>query len=181
MDKRHIENMRVKKSIEEALFILLKKKKFSEITVSDIIRSSGVARNSYYRNFDSKEAIIESYIARQHEEVGKAIHYSENRSELFTYDNLLVSLEHYLKQKFYILQLYDNGFGSLIQDELNMFAEELMGDMPNDSIEKYELYFITGAAYNMVIKWLKNGAVESPKELTHAFMNFMSGNRINAD
>ena len=48
-DKRYIENMRVKKSIQTALFSLMKKKKFSEIRVADIISASGVAKASYYR------------------------------------------------------------------------------------------------------------------------------------
>jgi AcrR family transcriptional regulator len=178
MDKRLIENTRVKKSIEEALFALLKKKKFSEISISDIIKTSGVARASYYRNYDSKEAIIESYIERQHDEVGNTIRFSENREELFSYENLVASLEYYLKQKYYILQLYDNGFGSLIQDELNRFAEVMLGDMPSRSTERYELYMITGAAFNTIIQWLKNGALESPNEIARVFLDFMSSSKI---
>lgn len=57
-DKRHIENMRVKKSISKALFTLMSEKNFSEIRVSDIIAESGVAKASYYRNFTSIEDII---------------------------------------------------------------------------------------------------------------------------
>lgn len=52
-DKRYIENMRVKRSIQDALFSLMEKKKVSEIRVSDIISVSGVAKASYYRNFSS--------------------------------------------------------------------------------------------------------------------------------
>ena len=61
-DKRYIENMRVKKSIQTALFSLMKKKKFSEIRVADIISMSGVAKASYYRNFSSIEDVIYFYI-----------------------------------------------------------------------------------------------------------------------
>ena len=54
--------MRVKKSIQTALFSLMKKKKFSEIRVADIISMSGVAKASYYRNFSSIEDVIYFYI-----------------------------------------------------------------------------------------------------------------------
>lgn len=57
-DKRYIENMRVKKSIQTALFSLMQKKKFSEIRVADIISVAGVAKASYYRNFSSIENVI---------------------------------------------------------------------------------------------------------------------------
>jgi len=178
MDKRLIENIRVKKSIEEAMFELLKKKKFSEITVSDIINVSCVARASYYRNYDSKEAVIKSFIERLRDEVEQSVHFSESKSEFFNHTNLVASLEYYLKYKYYILQLYDNGFGLLIQDMINRFVEEILGDMPSSSVERYEIYMITGAWFNTLICWLKNGAKESPNEIVHVFLKFLLGSRI---
>lgn len=169
-----IENERVKKSIQEALFALLKKKRFSEITITDIVQESGVARASYYRNFDSKENIIETYIQRLHHEVGQMINASENIISSFNHKNLVISLEYYLKHKYYILQLYNNGFGTLIQEELNRYAEDFLGDMPCHSIKRYELYFISGAMFNMIIQWLKNGAEESPNEMAHVFLDYLS-------
>lgn len=174
MDKRKLENERVKKSIQEGLFTLIKKKKFSEITVTDIVQESGVARASYYRNFDSKENIIESYIARLHEEVGQKLNNSDDINSLFTHENLVISLEYYLKRKYYILQLYNNGFGTLIQEEINRYAEEALGDMPSHSIKRYELYFISGAMFNMIIQWLKTGAEESPSQMADAFLEYLS-------
>lgn len=44
MDKRKLENQRVKRSITQALFHLLEEKSISEITISEIIRMAGVAR-----------------------------------------------------------------------------------------------------------------------------------------
>ncbi len=174
MDKRLIENARVKKNIEEALFILLKNKKFSEITVSDIVNTSGVARASYYRNFENKEAVIESYMARQRQEVAVKIEFTESINDLFIQDKLATSLEHYLKQKHYFLSLYDNGFGTLILEELNKFAEEILGDMPSHSIKRYSLYFLSGAMFNMTIQWLKGGAMESPMEMAQTFIEFLN-------
>ena len=44
MDKRKIENQRVKDNITKALFQLLGEKSISQITISEIIRVAGVAR-----------------------------------------------------------------------------------------------------------------------------------------
>jgi AcrR family transcriptional regulator len=52
MENNTIANERVRTSIIEALFSLLTQKKFSEITVTDLINNANVARASYYRNFD---------------------------------------------------------------------------------------------------------------------------------
>lgn len=180
MDKRVIENERVKKSIEEALFTLLNKKNFSEITVTDIIRVSGVARASYYRNFESKEAIIESYMERQRKEVAQEIAFTETINDLFIQEKLVASLEHYLKQKYYLLLIYNNGFGTLLLEEMNRFAEQCLGDMPSKSIERYKIYFLSGAMYNMTIQWLVSGAMESPLEMSRAFLQLLN-HSINSD
>ena len=54
MDKRKEENIRVKKSITEALLKLMHEKSFSDISITEIIRSAKVARASFYRNYDFK-------------------------------------------------------------------------------------------------------------------------------
>ncbi|HAX52080.1 TetR/AcrR family transcriptional regulator [Muricomes intestini] len=90
---------------------MLKEKPFSEITASDIIRVSGVARASYYRNFESKEEIIEAYMERHRTEVAHMITFSES------------------------------------------------------SMERYSLYFLSGAMFNTTIQWLKSDATESPRQM----------------
>ena len=62
MDKRKEANLRVKKNITEALFALMDKKDFSKITVTDIIEEAKVARASFYRNYESKEDILVTFV-----------------------------------------------------------------------------------------------------------------------
>ena len=58
MSKASMDNQRVKNQITEGLFSLLRKKSFSEITVTDIVKEANVARASYYRNFQNKEGSL---------------------------------------------------------------------------------------------------------------------------
>lgn len=55
-------NAFVRECIEGALIQLMATKPFSAITVTDIARRAGVSRNAYYRNYASKEAILEDYL-----------------------------------------------------------------------------------------------------------------------
>lgn len=174
MDKRFQKQEQVKQKIEEALFILLKQKNFSEITITELINQAGVARASYYRNFESKEAVIESYMLRQRKEVAQKIDFTEEISDLFIKEKLITSLEHYLKQKYYILMLCDKGFSSLILEDMNQFAEIILGDMTSSSPERYQLYFLSGAMFNMTIHWLRTGAMESPRELATVFLKLLN-------
>ena len=59
MDKRKEANLRVKRNIVRALIELMQKKNYSDISVSEITALAGVSRISYYRNYDSKEDILD--------------------------------------------------------------------------------------------------------------------------
>lgn len=169
------ENERVRKKIMEALFTLLKRKEFSEITVTDIVTEANVARVSYYRNFETKEAIIEEYVDSVYRELAE----NSVQELVFSYESLVRRFEHsftcLLRQKAYILALYKNGFGSLVLEIMNRYIEEAAGDMPSTSIERYKLYFVTGAAFNVLIKWLEGGVLESPREMAKACARFVRG------
>ena len=175
------ENERVRKEIMEALFALLKQKQFSEITVTDIVTSAKVARASYYRNFATKEAILEEYMDSVYKDIAVSGSWEEIAPS-YSYEELVKRFEHsltcLLQRKFYILALYDNGFGSLILEVMNKSIELAAGNMPCGSIERYKLYYITGAAFNVLIQWLKSGAVESPREMAKACAGFLYGDTI---
>ena len=177
------ENARVRRDITEALFSLLKKKEFSAITVTDLITEAKVARASYYRNFEVKEAIVEGYMNSVYMEIrGESEIHIE---DFFSYNAIVERVEHaltcLLQKKSYILALYKNGFGSMILNVLNSYAEDAEGDMPNNSIERYKLYFVTGATFNILIKWLESGAVESPLEMAKACASFLRGDIVTKD
>lgn len=178
MSHASIENAKVKKKIREALFTLLKKKKLSEITVTDIVTQAGVARASYYRNYDSKERIVEDYIDVLHDDIMSQIKLSDSY-EIFAYDNIVDGFEkaltYFLQKKSYVMSIYQNGFGNLIQALLDRYIEEFVGDMPASSIERYKLYFISGAVGNILVHWLASGAVESPYEVAKIAANYLRG------
>lgn len=58
MDKRKQANELVKKRMIDALIDLIKEKNTSSITISELIKKAGVARASFYRNYNTIEDII---------------------------------------------------------------------------------------------------------------------------
>ena len=166
MSKAFMDNQRVKKQITEGLFSLLRKKPFSEITVTDIVKEANVARASYYRNFQNKEEIIESAMDSLHDELMADISYDDDE-HIFNHENARAGFEKALTcclvKKSDLLTLYHNGFGNLIQETFNRYILEFAGNMSANSIERYKLYFISGAVTNVLIEWLNEGAKE-PQE-----------------
>lgn len=167
MDKRREANLRVKRSITEALLHLMKKKSFSDITITEIIQTAGVARASFYRNYDSKEGVLATLIEDILEQFREEICYEG--TEYYHYQNVLKSFQYFEKYSQYVLDLYLFGYGSLLLEKLNQFHEITAGTMLNRSIEKYRLYMYIGALYNTAVIWLGNGAVENAADIAAEF------------
>ena len=62
------QNKLVKECIFTSLMILMEKKNFQEISITDITNKAGVSRMAYYRNYKSKEDIITNYLDELFEE-----------------------------------------------------------------------------------------------------------------
>lgn len=167
------ENERVKKSISEALFDLLLEKDFSAITVTDIVTRARVARASYYRNFSSKEDILQQAMDVIRDRVLQEIDLPED-DEQIDYGDLKNILERlftiFLSVKSYFLTLHHNGFSAPFLLMLNDVAEVLLGSMPQSSIDKYRVYYFSGGIFNVTVTWLENGAKESPHTLAEYCM-----------
>ena len=167
MDKRKEANLRVKSGITMALFSLMHQKSFSDITISEIIRTAGVARVSFYRNYDSKEDVLLTLIEDILEEFRSTI--DSNETNYYTYENIRRSFAYFKRYGNFLLDLYHFGYGSILLEKLNQFHEEVAGNMSSRSIERYELYMYMGALFNTAIKWIQNGTRESEEDITGMF------------
>ena len=52
-------NQLTRESIETALLHLMEKKELPQISISELVKKAGVSRNAFYRNYKSKEEILE--------------------------------------------------------------------------------------------------------------------------
>lgn len=172
MDKRKEANVRVKKSITKALFDLMHEKSFSDISISELIRLAGVARVSFYRNYDSKEDVLMTLIEDVLEQFRQTL--DSNETNYYTYENIRRSFEYFKKYGNFVLDMYQFGYGSILLEILNRFHEEVAGTMPNSSVEKYKLYIYIGALFNTAIMWLQNGAKEDVGDITNMFCEMLA-------
>lgn len=57
-------NQITRESLETALLFLLKGKDMKQISISELVKKAGVSRNAFYRNYKSKEEILEDAYER---------------------------------------------------------------------------------------------------------------------
>lgn len=167
MDKRREANLRVKNSITRALFCLMREKSFADITITELIRTAGVARVSFYRNYDSKEDVLVTLIEDVLEQFRSEIEWNEN--DYYTFQNVYRSFSCFKEYRDAVLDLYRFGYGSILLEKLNRFHEEVAGTMPAGSVERYKLYMYTGALFNTAIMWLQNDTREDVESIAAVF------------
>jgi AcrR family transcriptional regulator len=170
MDKRTEENMRVKNAITCAFFSLLEKKNIENITVSEITKLANVSRMSYYRNFNTKFEIIEYFFSKNLNEMLEAL---DEDFDFWTLEYGYAFFNLMKKYRHQILLLDSLGFSGAILNFFNRANEEFAGDMPSNSIDRYRLYYIAGAAYNGLIQWLKDDCRESIDEMVLSLSEFI--------
>ena len=146
MDKRKAENLRVKQSITNALFALMREKSLSDVQITELVGRAGVARASFYRNYDSKEDVLITLVRDVLERFRGEI--SMEQGGFYCYENVLLSFQYFLKYRDYILNLCRSGFLSALLEELNRFHESIAGTMASSSIQRYQLYAYIGALLN---------------------------------
>lgn len=166
-------NVLTKECIELALIHLMKEKPFSEIKITDIIHRSGVSRVSYYRNYDSKEAILENHLHKIINSVN---------IELLKFDPTTEGKEAWLK----LLQLtrelsddytllLDADFGDTL---LRQFIKIMNNNNPDnlDSITVNNWY-LSGCMFSVITEWIKEG-MKTPEETIAEICNSLMFNGV---
>ena len=167
MDKRKAENLRVKQSITNALFALMSEKSLSDVQITELVGRAGVARASFYRNYDSKEDVLITLVRDVLEQFRGEI--STELDSFYCYENILLSFQYFLKYRDYILNLCRSGFLSALLEELNRFHESVAGTMASSSMERYQLYAYIGALLNTGLVWLSGDTKASPEDMARCF------------
>lgn len=171
-DKRIEANKLVKVKVARALVKLMEKQKFSDITITQIVQTAGVARASYYRNFDSKEEIlikVTDDIWYDYKKRSKELH-----QEYFSYDSILLAFRYFKTYQKFMLSVCNAGLAYIYLEMLDKHIEEMAGDMPYNDINRYAIYYYSGALYNVFLKWLENDMKERPEVMAEMFYNIIT-------
>lgn len=156
---KNTSNKLAKECIVTALILLMKTQEFSSISITDITKKAGVSRMAYYRNYTSKEDILNKYM----EEIGESVHnfITDRRSHTEIRQYYQALFERLGQHSDIGLAAYRANLGDLILSNINKFVFLTFPPKEGDRTAEYRLYFLAGAFYNVLIEWLKGGKTES--------------------
>lgn len=140
-----------KQYIVEALISIMNKKKFSKITNKDITDKAGLSHITVYRNFKTKEDILEYHLKNL------LLNFKEeSNNPIYTIFNFFHT------NKDFISLLYKNNLDYLIIKSLLSRYDYSKED---NNIIAYTKSYFAYSIYGLCNEWFKRGMQESPDEI----------------
>ena len=137
-------NFVIKESLTEALFILMRKKPFEEITITEISKLAGVSRISFYRNFDSKEDLLVKYLFEKSMDEFSKYQAQSTQEKLIAMFKSIDHLHH--------LFLY--------------YLRTVTGAQPEQpNTQAYAKSMTMGICFGALDEWIRRGRQESAEEM----------------
>ena len=146
ISKKSLENLKIsnqesnritKESLEISLLQLLENKELTKITISELVERAGVSRAAFYRNYDSKEEILQEIFQRTVQKITDKLEQFNMRTELY---QVWLFLFKEVKKEARIV--------SLAIEQQNYSRKEA---------STYMNSFWSSAVVSVLIKWIKDG------------------------
>lgn len=174
--------MKVKKTqtlIIESLIGLLEKQSFESLSVMQITQEALVARNSFYRNFQSKEDIVRTHVKILIDEYSSARQIVNAATPL---DLALAFFPFFKKHARFILLIKKNNLLSILQDEFAVYLTSLMSRKSSQSSfllrlsnkeRGYFLAFHAAGICQVLVRWIDDGCRESERQMASLLARFV--------
>ncbi|WP_125152932.1 TetR/AcrR family transcriptional regulator [Clostridium rectalis] len=175
--------LRSKNWIVNSLIELMDKKPYSKITLKEISENADLSRQTLYRNFATKEAIIEYYVDGLYDDFIEIVSSKDN---ITLYDLLITYFEYWYKNKEFIKKLIDNNvYLTLLDLHLkyitSMATNKKFKGLTFISNDAYYNHFSAGGLWFALKKWIEDDTKKTPKEMTNIILNFYHMKGINVN
>ena len=169
------EGYSVKREIKDAVMELMAEKLYMDITVTDIITRAGVARASFYRNFNSINDVIDAISDELSEEMLEDIspillRYDERtwREFLFNHFYRIARRQKQMKKiRFENISVIFTRTEDRVQQSASLFSGDTIQD-------KYLAVGKMGLINSVTKKWVDTGMQETPEEMIDFLMAFIN-------
>jgi len=173
--------IRSKKEITDTLLQLMNTYSYNDITVKQIILESQIARKTFYRNFLSKDDVLNAYI----DSIMQQYIYSLQQLPNCQLSNILDLIFKFCFQNQGLLfQLRDNHLMHLLLHKWNIFIPMMHDQIVNPdhpmfqafSAEQidYMIAFNVGAIWNVIMKWIENDMKDTPDMIKTTLLKYLA-------
>lgn len=157
-------NQLTRESLETALLFLLEKKELAKISVSELVQKAGVSRNAFYRNYQSKEQLLEEMFEKVVRRIFKEMKASSKRQgQQASWLTLFTEA----KKEARLLKI---AFQYNFEKRLSHMVSDFMSGQKDKSTDSnkedsYANSFFSSAIVTMLVKWVSDGMKVSEEKM----------------
>lgn len=160
----------------EALFSLMQTKSFDDITITDLSNAAGLVRKTFYRNFQTKEAIPEFKLDSMFGEIAKRFDFSTSGAT----DIYAFCFDYLLKNRGFTAVFTDRGTEQIVVRKIKEYIETAYAETLHGAaafaptLADYYAAFIADGILSVIRTWIKNDCKQTPAvmaDLTHRLMS----------
>ena len=178
---------KTRSAIYDALTKLLRKNRFEDITVQQIIDEANIGRSTFYSHFETKDQLLEEMCNEMFSHV-----FSDSLMPEVSHDfsddhsDVRALLEHIL----WHISDHKENIGSIMNGEsekifTGYFSEylermfgELITHMDIDVSDEFKKQFVIGSFINTVKWWISGGLKQSPSEIINDYITCLLGAKV---
>ena len=173
---------RTKLLISLALYQLMFKSEYDEISVKDICDKTRISRMSFYRYFTCKDDIFINYCDERFEEF---------YNDVFSKQNHNVNVEEFVTSIFTFIKKYARQINILVKAHKEQLLSSQFINYANYIITTTKknngdgskanylvAAFFAGGLFNAIMAWMQNGLKETPEDMTRIFKNLIAYNEV---
>ena len=169
------ESYSVKREIMNAVMQLMGEKNYMDITVTEVIGKAGVARASFYRNFNSISDVIDALVNDATDEIVEDIFpILSGTDERAWREFLFRHFYNFSRMKKDMQEIGPENL-SVIFTRMSSRIQHREQDIPQETLrDKYLITAKWGLINNILQKWIDTGAKETPEEMINYIMSFIT-------
>ena len=146
-------NRLTREALEISLMQLLEKKELAKITISELVHRAGVSRAAFYRNYTSKEQMLEEIFGKTVQKIMDKLGQFNLRTEL--YQVWLILFKEAKKEARLISLAVDYNLEKYLTQAVFNFLEKRQQSKREAS--SYMHSFWSSALVSVLSKWIKDG------------------------
>jgi len=168
---------RTRKALEDAMAELLADQDFDEITTSQLAKTAGISRSSFYTHYKDKYDMIDQY----QQGLFNKLEYVFEKNQKDVKATLLEILEFLDRENLFATLMTQNGtkeIQNFIRTQLQHLITSDFYDSSliptRSSLEKlYNSVYVSHAIFGVDQMWLTSGKKESSRQITKLLLNLL--------
>lgn len=176
MEENYSQHEYTKQCIYDALMSLMEGKELGELTITEITRRAGVSRMAYYRNFESKEDILRSYLDDLFLNYVNTLRINGD----FSFQSfILTALGIFRKHHTLMSEIKKENLESMLINQfegyLDMLSSVIYREIHSESgYLSYYSSFLAGGVANLILRWIGEGMLQSDAQMQRMIMDFVN-------